>query len=538
MVQFHALPADTEETEVAAALSAVMAFIATADNAEEPQAKTAFSKTVGWKAASRLEAAGLARAMSGATRSKRSLWKTFVVAAALLASGLTGGLKAKADTARDKDANDIAAAALQFSGHGKQRTPIRVGLVLKAKGITFDAVDGARIINMMSGATVATLPAQSSWSLNIQGAGNLAVASRGNTPSLDKIAREAAQRGNNVRNVGYFPSRIQPLRGDLKLPTGLDALAPSALPVRASNGYLVVPGQGGNDDDLVALNGKLYRGCLWIRPTADAPAAGTKQPEPSVSVINILDLEDYLLSVLPSEMPATWPAEALKAQAVAARSYAVANLGKHAKDGFDVKATIEDQVYSGVSAERDSTNRAVAETEGVVIKFGGKVITAFFHSAGGGFTELSENVWGRNLPYLKSVPDYDDASPHFAWTRQFTPDSLEKAFGQDLGQILNVMILTRSSANRVQDALLVGSNGTRYVTGDVLRSALKLPSTVFNVGCDENGYTFAGRGFGHGLGLSQWGAKALAEQGYNAAQILTYYYKDVSVESIGDALGI
>lgn len=515
-----------------------MAFIATADNAEEPQAKTAFSKTVGWKAASRLEAAGLARAMSGATRSKRSLWKTFVVAAALLASGLTGGLKAKADTARDKDANDIAAAALQFSGHGKQRTPIRVGLVLKAKGITFDAVDGARIINMMSGATVATLPAQSSWSLNIQGAGNLAVASRGNTPSLDKIAREAAQRGNNVRNVGYFPSRIQPLRGDLKLPTGLDALAPSALPVRASNGYLVVPGQGGNDDDLVALNGKLYRGCLWIRPTADAPAAGTKQPEPSVSVINILDLEDYLLSVLPSEMPATWPAEALKAQAVAARSYAVANLGKHAKDGFDVKATIEDQVYSGVSAERDSTNRAVAETEGVVIKFGGKVITAFFHSAGGGFTELSENVWGRNLPYLKSVPDYDDASPHFAWTRQFTPDSLEKAFGQDLGQILNVMILTRSSANRVQDALLVGSNGTRYVTGDVLRSALKLPSTVFNVGCDENGYTFAGRGFGHGLGLSQWGAKALAEQGYNAAQILTYYYKDVSVESIGDALGI
>ncbi|MGH9551600.1 MAG: hypothetical protein ACRD3W_19595, partial [Terriglobales bacterium] len=99
-------------------------------------------------------------------------------------------------------------------------------------------------------------------------------------------------------------------------------------------------------------------------------------------------------------------------------------------------------------------------------------------------------------------------------------------------------VVSRSGSNRVKEASIVGTRGTRTVTGDQLRFLLKLPSSNFNVGCEENLYTFAGRGNGHGLGMSQWGAKALAEQGYNAAQILAYYYKDVSVEYMAGAPGI
>ena len=96
------------------------------------------------------------------------------------------------------------------------------------------------------------------------------------------------------------------------------------------------------------------------------------------------------------------------------------------------------------------------------------------------------------------------------------------------------MVISRTPSNRVKDALAVGTAGTRYVSGDSLRKLFKLPSTNFNVVYKENAYEFAGRGSGHGLGLSQWGARALSEHGYNAAQILTYYYKDVSVDYLAD----
>lgn len=125
-------------------------------------------------------------------------------------------------------------------------------------------------------------------------------------------------------------------------------------------------------------------------------------------VINSIDIENYLKGVVPSEMPSKWCYEAHKAQAIAARSYALANLGKRASMGFDLKDTPEDQAYGGASAECAQTNKAVSETKGIVLIYDLKIIPAYYSASAGGQTTRSGDVWTKNLPYLQSVPSFDD----------------------------------------------------------------------------------------------------------------------------------
>ena len=185
----------------------------------------------------------------------------------------------------------------------------------------------------------------------------------------------------------------------------------------------------------VSTKNKWYRGNLMIQNKGG-----------KLTVINNLGIEEYLQGVVPAEMPSGWELEAHKAQAVAARSYAVANLGKRASLGFDLKDTPEDQAYGGASAETSRTNKAVEETKGIVLTYDMKVITAYYSASAGGQSVTASDVWGGNLPYLRSVPSFDD---------------------------------------------------------DVKKN-------------------------GHGVGMSQHGANNLAKQGYNAYQILQYFYKDIT----------
>lgn len=127
-----------------------------------------------------------------------------------------------------------------------------------------------------------------------------------------------------------------------------------------------------------------------------------------LNVINKLNIEDYIRGVVPSEMPSSWEYEALKAQAVAARSYALANIGKRASQGYDLNDTPQDQAYGGASAERIKTNRAVKDTESVVIIYDLKIIPAYYSASAGGQTKKASDVWTRDLPYIKSVPSFDD----------------------------------------------------------------------------------------------------------------------------------
>jgi stage II sporulation protein D len=167
-----------------------------------------------------------------------------------------------------------------------------------------------------------------------------------------------------------------------------------------------------------------------------------------ITVINDVDLENYIKGVVPSEMPPSWEFEALKAQAIAARSFALANLGKQAKEGYDLKDNTEDQAYGGASVETNITNKAVEETHGLVLTYDMKIISAYYSASAGGMTNT--NAWGGSVPYLHSVPSFDDN---------------------------------------------VAKNG-------------------------------------HGVGMSQHGANNLAKQGYNAYQILQYFYQNVKFAKV------
>ncbi len=333
-------------------------------------------------------------------------------------------------------------------------------------------------------------------------------------------------------SLAFDVPALKPLSGESGIAGGSQSSrTPPAAPKGGIKpvGYLVVSQV---KDGLLSYNGRVYRGAIWLKPVTSA--AG----ELSFQAINLVDLEDYLLSVVPSEMPTTWHLEAVKAQSIAARSYAVANYWKNEKDNYDLKDTTDDQVYLGVESETASGNRACDETSGIVLKHNQKVISAFFHSTSGGATEAGENVWGKEIPYVQSVVDYDDNSPHFSWQRRFTVDQAEKAFGLKQGALLSIQPFWKVASNRVKHAAVVSLDNTTVVTGERLRQLFKLPSSIFNVSFEDGSYVFAGRGFGHGLGMSQYGARTLAESGYNAAQILSYYYRDVSVEYLNRSPGI
>jgi len=181
-------------------------------------------------------------------------------------------------------------------------------------------------------------------------------------------------------------------------------------------------------DGFVSAKRKWYRGILQLYNDGNG-----------LTVINDLPMEKYLQGVVPSEMPSSWNHEAHKAQAVAARSYAFANLGKRAKFGYDLKDTPEDQAYGGATAETVGTNDAVAETEGIVIVYGGKIIPAYYSAAAGGQTKSSGEVWTKDLAFLKSMPSFDDGvkkNGHGVGMSQYGANNLAAKKGYNAYQIL------------------------------------------------------------------------------------------------------
>ncbi len=197
-----------------------------------------------------------------------------------------------------------------------------------------------------------------------------------------------------------------------------------------------------NGNGFVSAKNRWYRGIFIV-----------KNVNGSLVLINKLNIESYLRGVVPAEMPSSWEYEAHKAQAIAARSYALANLGKRAKWGYDLKDTPEDQAYVGASGETDRTDKAVADSYGIVLIYDLKIIPAYYSASAGGHTVSAGKVWERDLPYIRSVPSYDD--------------NIKKN--------------------------------------------------------------------GHGVGMSQHGANNLAKQGYNAYQILQYFYKNIRFARINQS---
>ena len=277
----------------------------------------------------------------------------------------------------------------------------------------------------------------------------------------------------------------------------------------------------------VMINGKDYFGGIKILKRGS-----------SLTVINIAPVEEYLRGVLPKEMIQSWHIEALKAQAVAARTFVLKNREKHKHDGYELCATTHCQVYNGVETFA-TTDRAVTETRGEVLFHGGRTVDAPFHADSGGMTESAANVWGGNVAHLQAIAEEIKFTQ--AWTVKFSVYDFSSRMGAAFGSLqkFNLSPLTigksaadRSSSGRVKFAQIVGSKKTVQMKGDEMRRKFSLPSTLFNVKIVGNEVIFEGYGKGHGVGLSQYGAKFYAEKGWTYDKILAHYYHGATIKKL------
>ncbi len=297
---------------------------------------------------------------------------------------------------------------------------------------------------------------------------------------------------------------------------------------------------------------------IWYKNRRYAGELRVLLNDKKLQIINYLKLEKYLKSVVGSEMPKEFPLAALQAQAIAARTYVLKLLGKN--EFFDIHSTQASQVYLGLEAETAKINRAVRSTSSLALFYENKLIEAVFHSSSGGRTENSGQVWKYQLPYLRSVVDYDQNSTKYRWSKKISSSELDKIFS-DIGGLNSIQIKKKSNSDRVLVIKLYGPNGTKNISGKNLRENLKLLSNKFDVNLKFNHSDLEnklnsgnkavgnsayetlppiptdyfllvkGYGAGHGVGMSQWGAKAMAERGAHFRKILRHYYTGVQIKA-------
>lgn len=299
------------------------------------------------------------------------------------------------------------------------------------------------------------------------------------------------------------------------------------------------------------FDGKEYRGLFELESLSG-----------QIKLVNIVYVEEYLKGVVPLEIGPTPDdqIEAVKAQAVAARTYSMAHLGQYGEDqGYDLKADITDQVYGGVAVENKRFNKAIEATRGEVTVYDGKMIDAYYHSTCGGTTDDIEDVWDKDpKPYLRTVQDENacDISKYFTWKEQFGADQLvlrlerylSQARGADIGvgKLTDIRITNRTPGGRVTSVVFETTKGhfifnkeeVRWVVrrSDNLDAILRSANFTLDIQRNGNGeinrVTFDGRGYGHGIGMCQMGAKGLAAKGVTYDSILFLYYQGTELKKL------
>jgi stage II sporulation protein D len=258
-------------------------------------------------------------------------------------------------------------------------------------------------------------------------------------------------------------------------------------------------------------------------------------------VINVLTVEDYLKGVLPKEANPGWGTEALKTQAVASRTYTLANMGRHDSMGFDMCDTTHCQVYGGAAWESLSCNIAIAETKSEVLTYDAKLAQAVFHANCGGHTEDPKYVWGwtnATVEYLKGVKcGYCGNAPHTHWETTLSENFIiQKLSKYGVGKIKSIEVKDVTPAGSAMEVTIRHSKGMFDMNAYKFRLAVdawKIKSTTFDdIKKDGDKITFKGRGWGHKVGLCQWGAKAMADEGKKYKQILEHYYPKTKVEKV------
>lgn len=259
----------------------------------------------------------------------------------------------------------------------------------------------------------------------------------------------------------------------------------------------------------------------------------------ALTVINLVPVEEYLRGVVPEEMSLSFSKEALKAQAVAARTFTLKNTGRHKSEGYDLCASTHCQVYEGVDSAAAQTDSAIRETRGEVLYYNGGAALTTFHTDSGGMTESGKEVWGTETPYLQPATELEKQTQ--AWTIKISRADFSERMGAAFGTLQKIELSPlvigksasdRSASGRIKFALLVGKNKTSKMTGAQLRSKFSLPSTLCNIKVEGGEVVFEGFGRGHGVGMSQYGAESYAKHGWTYDKILLHYYKGTELKKL------
>jgi len=333
---------------------------------------------------------------------------------------------------------------------------------------------------------------------------------------------------------------------------GMEIHFPGPYEVRDDSGFGVVRKSPGGDGFDIVLgpdtpgNGIRLKAAGFMIRVNDYSLTGvievTRNERGLYRLVNELDIEDYVRAVVGFEMNPSWNLEALKAQAVAARTYALYRKRTESCSDYDLCSTVNSQMFKGDAITKDGPARAAKETAGLVLYYGGRPAEALFHSSCGGKTEDAFAMWNTSEPYLVSEScECRKESPYASWTRVIPAAELSESLsraGYRAGAISSVSVAGRSGTGRAAVVRVSGSSRTLNISGKDFRKALgytRLPSTAFDVKSAPDGFEFTGKGSGHGVGMCQWGAKVMADEGKSFRDILAHYYPKAKLVDIRTA---
>jgi len=293
----------------------------------------------------------------------------------------------------------------------------------------------------------------------------------------------------------------------------------------AAQGLRVEPAE---DRDLM-LDTTRFRGAMDI----------VKDSDGTLYAVNRIDVESYLYGVLHHEMAHWWPMEALKAQAIAARTYALYQASVSRSAPYDLKSNTSSQVYGGSTLERFRTKSAVDRTAGRVLKFQDAIFPAYFHATCGGLTAGAQEIWKIDLPPIRGLVScpYCRLSPHYFWKAEIPLTFIEEKMrqnGRPAGQILSIEVITQTPSARVGSLRITGTDQEVVMAAKDFRIWMggdKMRSTDFTVTLADDKAYFSGKGWGHGVGLCQWGALGKSLLGHKHEDILKFYYPGAEIGS-------
>lgn len=281
--------------------------------------------------------------------------------------------------------------------------------------------------------------------------------------------------------------------------------------------------------DPVIINGRRFRGNIQL----------IRNDKFRLSAINYIELEDYVKGILYHEVSHYWPMEALKIQAIVSRTFAVYQMQENKLKDFDVTSDVYSQVYGGRASERYRTNKAVEETKGKIIFYNGKVLPAFFHSVCGGHTQDASLLWNIDIIALKGVVcGFCKESPRFSWHCVLPLSEIKEkltASGHSLKEITDIVTLGKDPSGRNTALKIVTADKETEISAKDFRNIIGpnvIRSANFTVRTEAGDAVFEGFGWGHGVGLCQWGAYFMAKEGRSAEEILRYYYPDSQISSV------